>query len=328
MIARLHPLLVHLPLGILLVAAGIALLPRERAEKLQPALSVLWFLGAASAVIACATGWFSAQSMGQDPYLPLHQWLGIGTAVLASAVWFFREKFSANRILQATYASATLVFALATMHIGATLTHGEGYLFTQKGAASAVETTENGNSSAEDLPTDFIQPGAPIDIQMLVQQGVETNPVAAGSNYLSVNCTNAVTFSDSLAKALERLAPQIVWLKMSGTAIGDSTLIAVGKLPNLTRLHLDGTKISDSGLAHLVGLKKLRLLNLAGTDVTMAGLAMLRDLPDLRKMYLFQTGVKPADWPALREVFPNTMFDTGGYRLETLPTDTARLRAK
>ena len=327
MIARLHPLLVHLPLGILLVAVGMAWLPPARAEKLRPALSVVWFLAAAGAALACATGWFSAKSMGQDALLPLHQWLGIGTAALAALVWFFREKIWGNTGLRLAYTGTTLAFALAAMHLGATLTHGEGYLFGN-GNTAAAQPSENEAAPSGDLPAEPALPAAEAGIQLLVKQGVAVAPVSAGSHYLSVNCANAPAFSDSTARLLIRLAPQIVWLKMSGLDIGDSALAAIGQLPNLTRLHLDGTKITDGGLAYLSNLKKLRLLNLAGTSVSAGGLAALRDLPGLQKIYLFKTEVKTSDWPALRQIFPKTSLDTGGYWLEQIPSDTARLRAR
>lgn len=329
MFARLHPLLVHLPLGILLLAVGMAWLPGERAEKLRPAFAAVWLLGAASAGLACITGWFSAKSMGQDPLLSLHQWLGIGTAGLAAVVWFFREKIWANTGLRLAYTATVLVFSFATMHLGATLTHGEGYLFkSQADEAIVAPTTENGSGKTPEWLAEQPAAASESDVQVLVKHGISTVPVAAGSHWLSVNCSNAPAFSDSMAGSLERLAPQILWLKMSGTGIGDPALAHVGKLKNLTRLHLDGTRITDSGLAHLSELKNLQLLNLTGTSISAQGLASLRGLPNLQKIYLFQSAVKTSDWPVLRQIFPQTTLDTGGYHLETLPTDTARLRAK
>ena len=60
--------------------------------------------------------------------------------------------------------------------------------------------------------------------------------------------TRAPRFGDAELAALRPLAPQTVWLDLSGTGITDAGLSTVAQFRNLTRLHLNRTRISDTGL--------------------------------------------------------------------------------
>ena len=54
----------------------------------------------------------------------------------------------------------------------------------------------------------------------------------------------------------------------------------------------------------------------------------LKELKALRSLYIYQTDVSKSDWPALKNAFPKTQIDTGGYLVTLLPTDTVILKAK
>ena len=119
----MHPLIVHLPIGILLLAVlceGLG--SRARWAYLRPAVPFMWQMGAVSAVAACATGWWLA-SDGQygGDVLWWHRWLGIGTtAVALAAVWLPLRRF---------WMAACAGLLIATGHLGGTLTHGAGFLW-------------------------------------------------------------------------------------------------------------------------------------------------------------------------------------------------------
>ncbi len=63
---RLHPLLVHLPIGILLFAFALILFQRFQKVEVEVAISFALLLGSISAVFASAAGWFLAQSGEYD----------------------------------------------------------------------------------------------------------------------------------------------------------------------------------------------------------------------------------------------------------------------
>ncbi len=321
LIGRLHPLFVHLPIGMLLCAAALEW-RAVRNPALRPVLPAVWLLTALSAIGSAATGWTLGGEGGFDlALLPWHQNLGIAVAVLSTLLWALRQ-FQPQREATARWVTLMAVGLLtATTWLGATMTHGANFLWGGETAKAASL-----GASAE-LPEKAAAPATAEALRPLQERGVIFVPVAANSHYLSANFVNARAFTDADAGLLAAVSDQLVWLKLGGSSISDSALLAVGRLPNLTRLSLEHTRITDAGLAHLTNLSRLQMLNLTGTNITGQGLATLKSLPALRRIFLFQTNVADAEWPALRTAFPNVQIDTGGYALPFLETDTARLKA-
>jgi hypothetical protein len=135
--------------------------------------------------------------------------------------------------------------------------------------------------------------------------GVSVEPLATGTPFLSVHCTNvAKTFGDAGLAQLAVLAPQITWLSLSGTVVTDAGLAKLSAFTHLTRLHLEHTRVTEAGLAALSGLTRLEYLNLYGTGVTDAGLARLEQLAGLRDLYVWQTRVTPTGAERLRAAIP------------------------
>lgn len=135
-IGRFHPLLVHMPIGLLLLAFLMEFLSRrKRFADLKPAVSFTLFLGAVSAVFAVSAGLLLAASgdYGGDD-LWWHKWLGIGVAVLSVVAYIYKRKtLSAaptprSRTLYAGSLTTSVLVLMAASHFGGELTHGEGYL--------------------------------------------------------------------------------------------------------------------------------------------------------------------------------------------------------
>lgn len=135
---RFHPLLVHLPIGILLIAALLELVTRlQWWGTFNKAVTALLFVGAWSAILAAIAGLYLAQGGGYDPPTLLwHKRLGVVIAILASAtyplkVWTNSTVRPPTKALKRGYAGsvAALVFGIALAgHFGGELTHGDGYL--------------------------------------------------------------------------------------------------------------------------------------------------------------------------------------------------------
>lgn len=131
-IGRFHPLLVHLPIGILLVAVLFDWLSKnEKYAKLSTAVGALYFLGGIGAVLSCLTGYLlSSSGEYEGALLDRHQWMGIGVAAVALLMWGLRIL----NLQQQTWTTSILSLGLFgliswTGHLGGSLTHGEDYLF-------------------------------------------------------------------------------------------------------------------------------------------------------------------------------------------------------
>ena len=136
---RFHPLLVHLPIGILFLAFLFECLSLKRRYRgvrkaIQPAL----LCGSIFAIAAAISGYFLRQEGGYEEDLAdLHQNFGIATAVLCLAVYVLRArmKYWVNDPLRRKQIRILLFLPLIillsiTGHWGGSLTHGEDYLFS------------------------------------------------------------------------------------------------------------------------------------------------------------------------------------------------------
>jgi uncharacterized membrane protein len=145
LLGRLHPLLVHLPIGILLLAFIFEWLAiKKRFEYLKPAVQLSLLIGAVSATASCITGYLLSLEGGyRETLLLQHQYLGIATAVLSFALFLLRSTSVAHRFKQ-KYAGlllfAPVISVLSvTGHLGGSLTHGDDFLSVEV-AASQIET--------------------------------------------------------------------------------------------------------------------------------------------------------------------------------------------
>ncbi|MCY4158801.1 MAG: hypothetical protein OXF48_04260 [Bacteroidetes bacterium] len=152
-----------------------------------------------------------------------------------------------------------------------------------------------------------------MDVVALATLGLSVIPLAEHEPYLQVRCVNPQTCTDNdrLKDALRRLSPNIAWLDLGRTQIGDNLLEAVGDLPHVTRLHLQKTSVTDAGLAYLSDLEYLEYLNLYGTEVSDSGLVHLEDLPALKSLYLWQTGTTGEGIARLQSAAPELYINTG-----------------
>ena len=129
-IGHFHPILVHLPIGILLFAIVLQLLSKcEKFDQLANALPFAYLLGAISAVFSCITGLALANNGDYDADLVFkHQWLGISVAVISLTGYYLIKK---NKTVYSKWLSYfLLLLIIITGHLGGTLTHGAGYLTT------------------------------------------------------------------------------------------------------------------------------------------------------------------------------------------------------
>lgn len=129
LIGHFHPVFVHLPIGMLILAFILQFIEKRKpGTNFEQAITLSLLMGMISAVISCITGYFLSRSDDYDQQLVnQHQWLGIGVAVVAIVLYFLRKKHTAQR-WHWPLMIVLIVLVAATGHIGGSLTHGSDYL--------------------------------------------------------------------------------------------------------------------------------------------------------------------------------------------------------
>ena len=127
-LGRLHPMVVHFPISLIVVAGFMEVIAWMRPKvDLRFAIHVLITIGAISSIVAVAFGLMLAEheTYGSD-VLPIHQWTGIATMVLSLMTFYTssRNAVKPTRFLLAT----TIISVCAAGHYGASITHGDDYL--------------------------------------------------------------------------------------------------------------------------------------------------------------------------------------------------------
>ena len=136
LIGRLHPLVVHFPIALLVVALFLeGLTLKGKRPGLREGINWMVYLGAFFALLSAGFGWFLRVYDDYSGDLVMnHQNLGIITAVFAISAAFLLFKNSlkpkSNYLTYRIVLLITVIFVAVTGHLGANLTHGEDYLYS------------------------------------------------------------------------------------------------------------------------------------------------------------------------------------------------------
>lgn len=131
-VGRFHPILVHLPIGFLLL--GILMewyQRRSKTEKLSNLIAYAWLLGAIGGAFAAFCGWWLGETgLYFEDDLFLHRWAGILIVIISFVGW--RQKKNPDkhsRIKHRVVNFLILGLLIFEGHLGGNLTHGASYLF-------------------------------------------------------------------------------------------------------------------------------------------------------------------------------------------------------
>ena len=129
-LGRFHPLVVHLPIGFLLLAGLTEIIARKRGANLNSAISIMLLSGAVAAVLAVVLGWLLATDGGYDvSTLFWHRWLGVAVAAISLVAWLAKSERlkTTSKAYQLSLWALVILIAI-TGHLGGNLTHGSNYL--------------------------------------------------------------------------------------------------------------------------------------------------------------------------------------------------------
>jgi uncharacterized membrane protein len=180
-LGRLHPMIVHFPIGLLYAALIFELAGwRIKSPQFHAATRIMIYTGAVSAILSVILGLVLSKT---DDYgssvLSIHQWLGIATMVFSIVTAYFY--YGGTRKLQKIFLTVTVLGVTVAGHYGAELTHGEDYLTSVlPGSDDAV-----GSEAGVDSPNPFIfasQKG-PLSVQQVQDLNIEVRTILAHNCY-------------------------------------------------------------------------------------------------------------------------------------------------
>ncbi|MGI9138725.1 MAG: c-type cytochrome domain-containing protein, partial [Sediminibacterium sp.] len=185
---HLHPIIVHLPIGILLFGVCMMLIQHYKNIDLNQVISLAFLLGSICAAFACLTGWLLSKSDEYDVLLvQKHQWSGIVTTVLGLLTYVLKQ-------YRKLFAIALTLLILITGHYGGTLTHGDNYLFNVSEGSNTIahdtlKTTSKRNTQEISIGSDTLK---------LVRSNLYKDEVAPLLKMRCYNCHSAIKQKNGL----------------------------------------------------------------------------------------------------------------------------------
>jgi len=128
LIGHLHPALVHLPIGILLIALFMQwFAQKEKYKVFRSAIPLVLLCGAITALFSSITGYVLSTTDEYDKTLvTFHMWMGFATT-LAAFMLYAKEKNPQFAVNKKLLSIGLLIFVFVTGHLGGSLTHGSDY---------------------------------------------------------------------------------------------------------------------------------------------------------------------------------------------------------
>jgi uncharacterized membrane protein len=151
LLGRLHPVLVHLPIGFLLFGVILIFFEKKNSKANQPIIQLALLLGGISAIFACLSGFLHYQNEGYTwDSIQLHLIMGILTAFLSLGFWYLEKRRNSELRILRIKGIGLMLILLVTGHLGGSITHGEEY-FTEVMPAELQRFLGAGEDASEPL---------------------------------------------------------------------------------------------------------------------------------------------------------------------------------
>jgi uncharacterized membrane protein len=276
-----HPLLVHLPIGFLLLAILMDLLAyRSAFVQYRAAVPITLFLGFVAALLSCVTGYLLANSGDYDfSSLQTHQQAGWVVAGTSGGLWLLNALFLRKQSQVGSRWMSALLLALGgliayTGHQGGSLTHGSDYLSWRAAneAEKPVRKVAVVDSTAIEIPK--VNPDLPMEVdtqavEQLRQLGFNVRYMLKRPVMLDITLpAQAGKSATEIQPSLQTVAPSIVWLNLSDNGFSEKDLGWLKVCRNLEKLKLAKNPVGDGIVENLAGLEHLEALNLNETQVS------------------------------------------------------------
>ena len=179
-LGRLHPLIVHFPVGLLCIALLLEIISWFRkSTELRAGINAMLWIGAVSSVIAAALG---LVLVNQEDYagkgVIVHQWSGLATMVLAILTVIALRSGRVN--LYRSLLILTVVGVSVAGHYGALLTHGEDYLSS---VLPFGDQPKVANSNAANIAFASLNTSKPLTDKQVQELNLEIRSILAHNCY-------------------------------------------------------------------------------------------------------------------------------------------------
>jgi uncharacterized membrane protein len=300
-IGRLHPLLVHLPIGIFILAFVVNYFFKDKLESHYLVMQILIGIACVSGIFSALCGWLLLKTGGfAEADVNTHKWSGI-VMVIFSICLLFAHKGHTNPAKSKLVFNILFILTMTTVFssafLGAQLTYGEGFLWgivEEAKVSLSEEKTEMTSAKNQQGESDLLPEMKKADsllIEQLVKKGFTIKPIYQGSGFLQVSAINKPTISDVEMQDISALAENIIWLDLRDTKISDKGLAVISGCKNIKKLDLHNTQITSASAGLLGKLISLEYLNITGTLLDDNGLQQLNGLMKLKHLYVWNTAI-------------------------------------
>ena len=165
LLGRLHPIAVHLPIGVILFAAFLeVMIMFKKHAAYRQAIQLSLLIGLIAGIFSAVSGlMLSAEGDHASSLLLRHQWVAMGVLCLTGFAWFKHAGLLQNPIKKDILSFRILLFAnvlllLLATYFGASLTHGTSYWSTEASTKTTKTLLKNKTTSLAQEPEPALEP--------------------------------------------------------------------------------------------------------------------------------------------------------------------------
>jgi hypothetical protein len=319
--SELHPLFVHFPVGLLLLAVVFNFLPNSINSKYQAAIQILLRIGSFFSLLSCISGYILAQSQTYHATLiNSHQWFGIATFFI-----FLIPIFYPNRQkIMLGIGGASLLF---TLYFGTVLSHGSFLKWKEKVVKQLLEIMPTPTETSVNIsPKKTLPPPSkPIlqdtqvsfaalpeqTIKDLKSQGISVQVVDPTTQQLSINFVNVKKIEANMFERLFPFKDQIAAFRITNVMLSPEIVQNLLHFKNVSILQLPNTQVTNELVNLLSQLPKLQQLNLYNNPVSDQVIPLLKKMTSLQKLYVWQTNISQQALDDLQKSNPRLYIEGG-----------------